>query len=142
MFSFGKTSRTRLATCHPDIKAVLNKAIGMSSIDFTVVCGSRDRADQDEAFNNGKSSVQWPNSKHNGFPSTAVDIAPYWPGQGIVWHRRNEFIFLAGFICGIAAEMGIEMRWGGNWDQDQEIITDQNLIDLPHLELVNPRRIT
>jgi peptidoglycan L-alanyl-D-glutamate endopeptidase CwlK len=135
-YYFGSTSLKRLATCHQDIQDVLKEAITKTPIDFTVVCGNRDKASQDEAFNNGKSSVRWPHSKHNPFPSLAVDIAPWWPGDGIVWHRRNEFIWLAGFVCGVAEMRGVKMRWGGNWDQDQEIITDQDLIDLPHLELV------
>lgn len=132
---FGKTSFDRLATCHHDIQKVLSIAI--HTYDFTVVCGYRGQTAQMEAFNNKKSTKTWPHSKHNIFPSIAVDVAPYYPAPPhLRWERRNEFILLAGIIIGIADSNGIQMIWGGNWDQDQEIITDQTFIDLPHLELV------
>lgn len=138
MPKFGKTSLERLSTCHPHIRYVLESAIVNTPIDFTVVCGHRDKAAQEAAFNSNppRTTLHWPHSKHNTLPSIAVDIAPWWKGHGIVWKRRDEFIWLAGWICGIADQKGIKMIWGGNWDNDQELISDQTFIDLPHLELV------
>jgi peptidoglycan L-alanyl-D-glutamate endopeptidase CwlK len=36
---------------------------------------------------------------------------------------------------GIAAKMGIKIRWGGDWDRDEEL-HDQTFFDLPHFELI------
>lgn len=33
-------------------------------------------------------------------------------------------------------KLGIDIRWGGNWDMDGEPVTDQNFQDLVHFELV------
>lgn len=132
---FSLISLRRLKTCHPHLQYVLMAAI--ERFDFTVLCGHRTEQEQNEAFNNKKSKVQYPNSKHNVFPSLAVDIAPYFADlPHIRWNRKNEFILLAGICIGIADEKRIKLRWGGNWDQDNEIITDQTFIDLPHLELI------
>ena len=135
---FSKTSMRRLKECHPHIQKVLCDVI--TNHDFSVLCGHRDKIDQNAAYygNPKRTTKEWPNSKHNIYPSIAVDIAPYWKEKPhIRWKRHNEFILLAGIVIGVADSMGIEMRWGGNWDGDEEIITDQTLIDLPHLELVN-----
>lgn len=135
MPSFGHTSLKRLNTCHNDLKVVLVKAIRF--YDFSVIGGHRGEVEQMEAYHDGKSTKKWPESKHNSFPSRAVDIAPYFSiAPHIRWKRWNEFIYLAGLVVGIGSEMGIKLRWGGNWDMDQELITDQNLIDLGHIELI------
>lgn len=134
---FGKRSLERLGTCHPSIKYVLQAAI--HHYDFTIICGHRSKAEQDAAYysNPQRSQVKWPNSRHNIFPSQAVDIAPWYPTEPhIRWDRKYEFIYLAGIIVGIADEKGVPLRWGGNWDLDMELITDQHLVDLPHIELI------
>jgi peptidoglycan L-alanyl-D-glutamate endopeptidase CwlK len=43
--------------------------------------------------------------------------------------------YLAGVIQCAAAELGYDLRWGGNWDGDGEIIKDQKFNDLPHFEI-------
>ena len=45
-FSFGWRSQARLATVHPDLHRVLNRAIGMSPVDFTILEGVRTVARQ------------------------------------------------------------------------------------------------
>ena len=77
MPSFGKTSRSKLETCAQEIQDVLNEAI--KHYDFSVIDGHRDMERQNVYFNEGKSQVRWPNSRHNSYPSQAVDIIPY-PG--------------------------------------------------------------
>ncbi|KKM82716.1 hypothetical protein LCGC14_1316750, partial [marine sediment metagenome] len=34
-------------------------------MDFTIVCGFRNKRAQEKAFDEGKSEKHWPNSKHN-----------------------------------------------------------------------------
>ena len=77
MFKFSKRSITSLLTAHPLLKEVCEIALAEGIMDFTVICGYRSKADQDAAFKEGASKLRWPNSKHNRFPSEAVDIVPY-----------------------------------------------------------------
>ncbi len=128
MPKFSQSSIKKLSSCHEDIQRVLNEAI--NHVDFTVLAGHRTRAEQDLAYARGNSRVRWPHSRHNSLPSTAVDVAPY----PIDWSGRERFVYLAGFIMGTAARMGIRMRWGGDWDGDLDLL-EHSLQDLPHLEL-------
>ena len=128
-YSFGSTSQERLETCHPNIQEILNEAI--KYIDFSILCGTRDRVAQDKAVADGASKVAYPNSKHNNSPSIAVDIAPY----PIDWDNAERFGFLQGIIRGIALMKGIPIRSGIDWDGDGDI-TDHKFMDWPHIELV------
>jgi peptidoglycan L-alanyl-D-glutamate endopeptidase CwlK len=42
---------------------------------------------------------------------------------------------LAGVVTGVAHELGIKIRWGGDWDQDGEW-KDERFVDMPHYELL------
>ena len=62
----------------------------------------------------------------------AVDIAPY----EIDWENAKRFYLLAGMMFQAANDLGIKIRWGGDWDMDWDH-ADQRFIDLPHFELVD-----
>jgi|AntRauTorcE11897_2_1112592.scaffolds.fasta_scaffold00046_43 peptidoglycan L-alanyl-D-glutamate endopeptidase CwlK len=130
MYKFGPTSQRRLDTCHPKLQEILNEAI--KHVDFSVLCGHRNEADQTTAFQSENSKVQWPNSKHNSMPSRAVDIAPY----PIDWEDLKRFAHLGGLIRGIAVVKGIKLRFGFDWDVDGDI-TDHKFMDWPHIELAD-----
>ena len=70
-------------------------------------------------------------SKHNSFPSLAVDVAPY----PINWSDKERFYFFAGYVKATADQMKIKIRWGGDWDGDTKV-RDQTFMDLPHYELI------
>jgi len=140
MANFGKASRKRRETLHPKLQIILDETIKI--FDFTIVYGYRNKEEQEKAFKEGKSKLNWPDSKHNKFPSDAVDVAPWDPSLnngkgGIDWENKERFILLWGIIKGIAYEKNIEIRWGGDWDNDT-FMKDQKFIDMPHIELVNP----
>jgi hypothetical protein len=128
-YKFGKSSQERLETCDPRLQEILNVAI--EYIDFSVLCGTRDKAAQDKAVADGASKVNYPNSKHNSTPSVAVDVAPY----PIDWDDVKRFAHLQGILRGIAMAKGIPIRSGIDWDGDGDI-TDHKFMDWPHLELV------
>lgn len=128
MPQFSQKSKERLATCHPDLQKVFNEVI--KYVDCTIVCGHRDKADQDEAFRTGKSKLQYPRSKHNAAPSLAIDVVPY----PVDWNDHKRFYYFAGFVLGVASSLGVDLRFGGDWDGDFDI-KDQNFFDLPHFEL-------
>jgi peptidoglycan L-alanyl-D-glutamate endopeptidase CwlK len=128
-FSFGKSSRRRLLTLDPALQRLLEEAI--KHVDFSIICGHRGRADQERAFLEGKTEVHFPHSKHNSFPSKAVDVAP-WP---IEWQDHEGFTLLAGILYGIAKMQGIEIRLGIDWDGDG-YVEEHNFKDRPHIELL------
>ena len=63
-----------------------------------------------------------------------MDAAPYYVGEGIPWNDHERFVMFASFVLGVAAVLGINIRWGGDWDGDREY-KDENFRDLPHFEL-------
>ena len=65
-------------------------------------------------------------------PSLAIDAAP----SPIDWNDRERFFYFAGVVKGVAEEMGIKIRWGGDWDGDNDF-DDQTFDDLVHFELVS-----
>ena len=136
MYKFGATSKKKLLTCHKDIQKVMNAAIKIA--DFSIICGHRTEADQMRAFRSGASNLQFPYSRHNSYPSQAVDVAP-WP---IVWEgprARERFYYVGGIIIGVAESMGVDLRHGGDWNRDREILDEKGLSDLPHFELFERR---
>jgi len=132
MPKFGKKSLEKLATCHPDIQKVLNETI--KYFDFTVLEGRRTLETQKQYLKDGKTKTL--NSKHipdSNDPkqyARAVDIVPY----PIDWEDRERITYLAGFIMGIAKQLNVKLRWGGDWDRDTEL-KDNNFDDLVHFEL-------
>ena len=141
MPSFGRASRGKLDNVDPRLVQVCEEVI--KSRDFTIISGFRGKDEQDEIYASGASKKQWPNSKHNrnadgGLtpPGCAVDIAPWFAEEPhIRWDDDNEFIYLAGMFHQAAAALGITLRWGGNWDSDDDIIDDQTFQDIGHYEL-------
>jgi len=137
MPSFGKKSREILDTVDPRIAEIMEMVVDHR--DITVLSGFRDKDEQDDLFRRGLSKTQWPNSKHNvnaegqmhGL-AIAIDIAPY----PIRWQDENEFVYVAGLVMQTAFILGYKLRWGGNWDRDDDVIDDQTFQDLGHFELI------
>jgi peptidoglycan L-alanyl-D-glutamate endopeptidase CwlK len=78
----------------------------------------------------GHSKVRYPNSCHNVNPSLAVDAAPY----PIDWLDHERFIYFGGYVKGIAAQLKIPIRWGGDWDGDFTL-KDNLFNDYAHFEI-------
>lgn len=131
MNRYSTRSRENLDTAHPLLQDLFQTVLKW--YDHTVLEGHRGEEAQNRAAREGKSKLRFPKSKHNSFPAVAVDVAPY----PIDWKDRERFYHFAGFVMGVAAMMGIELRWGGDWDGDGDF-SDQSFDDLPHFELLNP----
>jgi len=99
--------------------------------DHSVIQGFRGKEEQNHFFIMGVSKVKWPDSKHNSRPSEAIDIQPYPYNEDTL---REDLTLLAGLYIGIASELGIRIRWGGDWDEDGET-ADNNFDDMFHVEL-------
>ena len=138
IFSYGKSSREKLATVKPLLRQILENVLKMGIMDITILYGIRGKEEQNRLYAEKKSKLKWPDSKHNiqqqWWKSKAVDAAPFINGK--VSYNYNHCCYLAGLVMGEASRMGIAVRWGGDWDMDGEAITDQSFNDLLHYEIV------
>lgn len=133
MPKFGAASEEQLATCHPDLVKVLREAI--KYFDFKVQEGFRNQADQHKAFLNGASKLDWPNGNHNKSPSHAADCYPYPVDFSENTKNLQRFCVMAGVIHTVAQQLGIKIRWGGDWNQNWDMRDEPDFRDLPHIEL-------
>lgn len=138
-YKFGPHSTKHLKTLHPLLGLVMVEAIKTSPVDFAITCGHRGREDQEAAYADGRSKVHYPNSKHNYWPSFAVDVVPIVNGKA-EWNDIELWHKLADHILYTAHRMRVKLRWGGDWDGDgwsrHRGDKDEKFIDLPHFELM------
>lgn len=137
-FKLGPASRKKLEGLHPDVVAVVTRAIEVTTQDFTVLCGVRTLAEQKELYAQGRTKpgqiVTWTlKSRHlpaaDGF-GRAVDLAPY----PIDWNDLSKFDAIAKAMFDASEELGIPIRWGADWDQDGNP-RERGETDSPHFEL-------
>ena len=120
---------------HRDLVEVVDSAI--VQVDFSLTDGMRDAHTQKRLFVDGASELDGVirRSKHqvdDRFElSRAFDFVPL-PFTN--WDDRPLFTAYAYFFIGIGWEKGIELTWGGDWDNDFQW-RDQSFHDLPHIEL-------
>ena len=127
-------SKEKLLTCHGDLKLLFSEVIKF--YDCKILIGHRGKGEQGEAFDSGKSKLNYPRSKHNKIPSEAVDVIPYFSKiPHIRWEDIKKFYEFGGFVQGIAKMLKIDIRWGGNWDMNDEL-HDQSFYDLVHFEVI------
>jgi len=137
MPKYSTKSLSKLLSCHEDIIEIMETVV--QYFDNTIVCGHRGKAEQDKAFEDGFSTVEYPNSKHNVLPSMAVDSVPY----PIDWKDVNRMRYYAGFVVGISWMLyaaGVTthvMTSGLDWDNDTEL-SDTRFRDAPHFQLYKP----
>lgn len=139
MNRYSRTSLARLDTAHPDLQLVFETVLDF--FDHTILCGHRGEAEQNRAFQERRSKVQWPNGKHNKVPSQAVDAIPY--SNPLDWTDRERMTLFAGHVLAVAQMLYAAgkithlVRWGGDWDKDTEV-ADNGFDDLVHFELYKP----
>ena len=128
MPQFGKKSKEQLATCNEKLRRVFNEVI--KTVDCSVLEGHRDKDRQDSLYEEGKTKVKYPHGRHNELPSRAADVVPY----PIDWDDRERFHLFAGYVLGTAKQMGVNLRWGGDWNINW-FVDDNKFDDFPHFEL-------
>ncbi len=127
MAKFGEKSTKNLLECHSDLQRLFKEVV--KGFDCSVLCGYRNEDQQNEAFKHNRSTLKFPESKHNKFPSNAIDVVPY----PIDWGNLNRFYFFGGYVKKTAELLGINIRWGGDWNSNT-LTDDQTFFDLPHFE--------
>ena len=121
---FGKRSKERLRGVDRRLVSVLNELIKI--MDVTIIEGLRSEQRQEKLLKEGSTKTKF--SKH--ITGKAVDLAPY----PIDWEDRDRFHYMGGMIRGIAKQLNVPVRWGGDWDSDGET-KDNRFDDLVHVEI-------
>ena len=136
MPKFNQESFSKLSTCHADLQALFYEVI--KYVDCTIIEGHRNQIEQDKAFAEGHTKLQWPDGKHNASPSLAVDATIY----PVNFDNVKLCLWFAGYVMGIAQKLKDEgkmthsIRWGGSWEGLAELNTAGMLDDLVHFELI------
>lgn len=113
-FRLSARSRARLIGVHPDLVEVVEAAIQITKVDFSVVEGLRTYAKQLEYFTKGKSRTM--RSRH--LTGHAVDLAP-WIGGTIDWENEAGFRAVADAMKLAASAASVPLEWGYDlwrWD--------------------------
>ncbi len=105
-YKLGQRSLQNLSGVHPDLVAVVKRAIEITEQDFSVIEGIRNIDRQRQLVKSGASQTM--NSRH--LTGHAVDIAPYplswdWP----------QFYPIADAMKQAAEELEVDLEWGGDW---------------------------
>ena len=124
MPKFGKRSKERLRGIDTRLVNVLNELVKI--MDVTIIEGLRSEQRQEKLLKEGSTKTKF--SKH--ITGKAVDLAPY----PIDWNDRDRFHYMGGMIRGIAKQLNVPVRWGGDWDGDGET-KDNKFDDLVHVEI-------
>ena len=130
MPKFGKKSLEKLSTCDKRLQLVFNEVI--KTVDCSVLEGHRGKARQNALYVEKKTKLKFPKGRHNANPSRAVDVVPY----PVDWEDRERFHLFAGFVIGTATQLGVKLRWGGDWNINW-FVDDNKFDDFPHFELVD-----
>ena len=106
MYKLGQRSLQNLSGVHPDLVAVVKRAIEITEQDFSVIEGVRNIDRQRQLVKSGASQTM--NSRH--LTGHAVDIAPYplswdWP----------KFYPIEDAMKKAAEELEVDLEWGGDW---------------------------
>ena len=123
-----KRSLDRLVGLNPSLVAVFKKACESMPFDIIVLEGLRTAERQAELLKQGATKVEV--SRH--MSGNAIDIAPY----PIDWNDTKRFKIVAHHMFAAAKELGIVIRWGGNWSRiDETVKPTSSFVDMPHFEL-------
>ena len=117
-YKLGTRSKQSLSGVHVDLVAVVEKAIEITEVDFSVIEGIRHIERQRQLVKAGKSTTL--NSRH--ITGHAVDMVPY----PVDWEDLERFELMAEAMKLAAEELEIPIVWGGDW---------KSFYDAPHFEL-------
>ena len=152
MPQFSSTSQEKLDSAHQDLITLFHYVV--QGFDCSILHGHRSPDLQFQLFQIGRKLdngiwiihdkrkvVTYKDgkeklSKHNEFPSSAIDATPY----PINWKDEETIRYFAGYVKGWAAALksynaiSHDIVWGGDWDDDNDL-HDQSFMDLFHFQL-------
>jgi peptidoglycan L-alanyl-D-glutamate endopeptidase CwlK len=116
-YKLGPKSLMNLKGVHPDLQRVVERAIGISESDFTVLEGLRSLERQKTLLAAGKSKTL--HSRH--ITGHAVDIIPF----PVSWDWK-DYPPIEKAMKQAAKDLGVDLEWGGDW---------KSFPDAPHHQL-------
>tara|TARA_R100001510_G_C7611390_1_gene174805 strand:- start:77 stop:544 length:468 start_codon:yes stop_codon:yes gene_type:complete len=115
-FKLSTRSKNKLEGVHPDMVAVVERAIELTKVDFGVTYGVRSQAEQEKLVASGRSQTM--KSKHliqdSGY-SHAVDVVAY-DGSDVIW-EINVYDDICDAFKQAAEEKGVAVKWGAAWSE-------------------------
>lgn len=120
-FALGSRSKERLVGVDPRLIKVVERAIELTAVDFTVLEGLRTPERQKQLVADGFSQTL--KSKH--LTGHAVDLGALVNGT-ISWDKKH-YHTIADAMKKSAEELKINIRWGGDF---------KSFFDGPHFELI------
>lgn len=149
MFKLSNISKERLEGIKPELRAVVERAIEITEVDFGVTQGLRTIEEQEALVARGASKTM--KSKH--LTGDAVDLAAY-VGSRVSWEIKL-YDDIADAMKQAAIELNTPIRWGAAWtvaditkwegtmEEAMNAYVDwrrkegkRPFIDAPHFELV------
>ena len=133
-YVLGTRSKDNLKGVHPDLVKVVERAITLTTQDFTVIEGVRTTQRQQELYAQGRTKPGSKVTNADGVKNKsnhqakadgyghAVDIVPY----PVDWNTTSKFRAIADAMKQAAKDLGVKLEWGGDWTK---------LVDLPHFEV-------
>ena len=116
MFKLSQRSLNKLDGVHPDLVAVVKRAIELTDVDFGVTYGVRTVKEQEKLVASGRSQTM--KSKHliqdTGY-SHAVDLVAY-DGSDVVW-EINVYDNICDAMARAADELEVPIKWGAAWSE-------------------------
>ena len=116
MFKLSQRSLNKLDGVHPDLVAVVKRAIEITDVDFGVTYGVRTIEEQEKLVASGRSQTM--KSKHliqeDGY-SHAVDLVAY-DGSDVVW-EINVYDNICDAMARAADELEVPVKWGAAWSE-------------------------
>jgi len=135
-FALGARSKERLKGVHPDLVRVVERAIQLTEVDFTVLEGLRTAARQQQLMANGATKTM--NSRH--LTGHAVDLGAL-VGGSVRWDW-GLYLKLAEAVRSASVSENVPIRWGGTWKLLTAIqgpitakVLSRSFPDGPHFEL-------
>jgi len=119
-FVLGQRSLDRLKGVHPDLVKVVQRAIAITDVDFTVLEGLRSMARQQELMKAGATRTM--KSRH--LTGHAVDLGAY-VGGTVRWDWPL-YAKIAAAVKQAAKDVSVPIEWGGDW---------RTFKDGPHFQL-------
>lgn len=132
MRKFSQRSINNLKGVHPKLVAVVTRALEIGPVDFVVIEGVRSLERQREMVATKASKTLA--SKHLIQPDGYGHAVDLFPGTPKGWEDLTAFRQQAEAMFQAAKEIGIELRWGGDFNRDGWDVGKDNW-DKPHFEI-------
>lgn len=101
--------RSGLSTCDQRLIKLV-KAVSKRTPVVVLEC-HRGKKRQNWLYRKKRTYLKYPHSRHNKFPSQAVDMAP----APLNWHDEEAFLRFAIIVKEEAEKLKIDLTWGGDW---------------------------